>query len=93
MVRHTHPEPTNFVYGVPQYDPDEMAAYYRRQADPVELKKNRLSEEVEEAIKKEDFATAASIKEELAHICRGQGKERDAYLLDVGAYELRQKAK
>lgn len=55
-----------------------------------EAKKYELSWLVEQAIEQEDYLRAAAFKEKIAQICRKQGKERDAHLLEHSAFELRE---
>ena len=63
-------------------------------SDPTELQfenqKYRLTQMAEQAMEEMNYETAANYKEEIACICHNQGKERDAYLLEHSAYELRQ---
>lgn len=66
---------------------------YRGPTPPaIEQEKYRRSVEIERLIAVGEYLKAADAKEGLAAICRSQGNERDAYLLENSAYELRQHA-
>lgn len=66
----------------------------KQYSDPTdhqfEIQKYRLTQMAERAMEEKNYETAANYKEEIACICHNQGKERDAYLLEHSAYELRQ---
>lgn len=66
---------------------------YRGPTPPaIEQEKYLRSIEIERLIAFGEYLKAANAKEGLAAICRSQGNERDAYLLEKSAYELRQRA-
>lgn len=66
---------------------EDLSAYdsYRGEKPPaIEIEKYHLSRQVEQLIEEERYAEAISLKLELARICKGQGKERDAFMLERG---------
>lgn len=58
------------------------------QVPQVEAHKYQLSLKVEEAIKEENYLEAIKTKIKIAQICKEQGHEKDAYILEEGIREL-----
>ena len=70
---------------------DDLTPYRTYRGDPppaIELEKYELSVAAKTAAIEGRYLEAVRLKRRIAGICRDQGKKRDAYLLDVGAYEL-----
>jgi len=57
----------------------------------IERKKYVLTEKMEDARAREDYEEIIRLAEELADICRCQGKESDTYLLEHEAFRYTQK--
>lgn len=82
----------------PVYDPYDNIYYYptsrwdgaRKRPSEIEIKKYHLSCEANQYIHDERYKEAGETKLQLARICREQGEERSAYLLEHGAYECLQ---
>lgn len=58
---------------------------------PIEMEKYQLTKKMEEARGRNDFERVIQLAKEIARICRSQGKEFDAYLLDHEAFRYTQK--
>lgn len=56
----------------------------------IEEKKYKMSGLVELAIEKKEYIKAANLKKDIAEICRNQGEERNAHLLEHSAFLLLQ---
>ncbi len=86
---------TNSVEQKIIYDPNQVYSNKWEEKDNTyideEAQKYRLSWLAEHAIQKENYLDAAELKYKIAQICRKQGKERDAYLLEHSAFELQER--
>jgi len=73
------------------YKKDNLSAYdnYSGPTPPaIEQKKYRISVQVQEDIENENYLAAIKGKIELAKICKSQGKESDAYILEESVRDL-----
>lgn len=64
---------------------DDLSAYYDYNGDSIphiEMEKYRISEVVNEALGRDDYLTAIKGKARIAQICKSQGKEDDAFMLE-----------
>ncbi len=71
---------------------DDLTPYteYNGSENPPKIEKDKfaISQKVEADIEKGDYLSAIGGKINLALICRGQGKERDAFMLEEGIKAL-----
>ncbi len=92
-------QPINFTSIVSknaQVKAPSFKSYENHDGSPIpeiEQVKYHKTMEAEHHIQNGDYASAAKVKFEIADICRRQGKERDAYLLECGAKKLLSKVK
>lgn len=73
------------------YGSDDMSSYenyYGPQPPAIEIKKYALSKQIAEYIENEDYLSAIKSKVDLASICREQGKDRDAFILEESIRKL-----
>jgi len=73
-------------------DLDPYHNYNGSHPPEIEQHKYRLSLAAKEKAEINEYIEAARIKLELAEICRFQGKDGDAYMLEVSAHKLIEKA-
>lgn len=76
----------HFNYGKDNFDAYDN--YEGPQPPQIEIEKYRKSIEVQKHIDEENYLAAISGKIDLARICRKQGNERDAYMLENSIREL-----
>jgi hypothetical protein len=81
----------NVSFGRYSYGKDDLEPYdlYKGPQPPdIEIDKFALSRQVENDIENENYLSAIEGKVEIAKICREQGKEKDAYLLEESIRKL-----
>ncbi len=73
------------------YGRDDLSAYYEYDGPKppqIEIKKYQISKEVDKFIEEEDYLSAIKGKIQLASICKEQGKDSDAYILEESVRRL-----
>ena len=73
------------------YGSDDLSPYYDYegpQPPEIEIKKYRISKAVDDFIADEDYLSAIKGKIQLASICKEQGKDSDAYILEESIRKL-----
>ncbi len=85
----------SFGYNKRSVEPGNLSAYDTfvknhpgAQVPRVEGVKYQISLDVEDAIKEENYLQAIKLKIQIAKICKEQGNEKDAYMLEEGIREL-----